>query len=141
MELRAAVLEPAGGQHARSLEYEIRRWREQEVPLQLTPGADALVPPELQALVAHVFNEAVNNALRHSAPVVVRVGVTCESGTLTLSVLSEGPARPQEGVRVGLGVGLTVAAAAAKRHGGDLEWGALEDEQWQVRLTVPIPNR
>jgi signal transduction histidine kinase len=141
MELRAALLESCPQDEVRSLESEIRHWREQGVPLRLTRGADVLVPTELQALVGHVLNEAVTNALRHSAPVAVRVGVTCESGTLTMSILSDGPLRPQEAGRVGLGVGLKLAAAAAARHGGKLEWGAMEEEQWQVRLTVPIPSR
>jgi hypothetical protein len=25
--------------------------------------------------------------------------------------------------------------------GGNLEWGPLEEEQWRVQLTVPIPSR
>jgi signal transduction histidine kinase len=110
--------------------------------VQLTPeAADALVPDELQALACLVLNEAVRNAVRHSTPSVVRVGVIRESGTLTLSVLSEGPVRSRGGERIGLGVGLSLAAAAAEKHDGNLEWGPLEEEQWRVRLTVPITSR
>jgi signal transduction histidine kinase len=142
MELRAALLNTAPRQDdaSSSLVHEFRRWREQGVPLQLAPGADAALPSDLQTLVCEVLAEAVRNALRHSIPSVVRVELSREAGMLILSVLSEGSVQPREGEGLGLGVGLSLAAAAAERHGGHVEWGPLKEEKWRVRLTVPIPN-
>jgi signal transduction histidine kinase len=89
----------------------------------------------VERLMFDVVAEAVRNALRHGDPSAIRIRVDETDGRLVVSISSNGAARPA--ARSGLGVGLSLASAAAARHGGSLGWGPAGEGEWLVRLTLP----
>jgi signal transduction histidine kinase len=65
----------------------------------------------------------------------VSVVLSRDDDTFTVEVLNDG-VRP--GARRA-GMGLRLAAFEALQHGGVVEFGAVEDGSWRVRLVVPLP--
>jgi glucose-6-phosphate-specific signal transduction histidine kinase len=136
-ELREALLTPVTSD-APSLRAAVRDWQEQGVPVQVDYLDAAEVPAEAQRLVLDVVAEAVRNAIDHGAPGTIEISVAELDGRLHVST-SSGLAATSDG-HGGLGVGLRLAAAAAARHGGGLDWGPVGD-RWLVRLTIPLAGR
>jgi signal transduction histidine kinase len=89
--------------------------------------------------VLDIATEAVRNALRHGNPTAIRIRVVDADGRLAVSIASNGAARNAGGS--GLGLGLSLAAAAAERRGGRLDWGPAGEDEWLVRLTLPVDDR
>lgn len=105
-------------------------------------------------LLAQALTNLVDNALRHCpAPVTVTVAVTVEQGHPVLSVCDTGPGIPaadrrrvlerfvrldaSRGVR-GTGLGLSLVAVIADRHGAGL---SLDDNQPGLRVRIVFPAR
>lgn len=140
LELRAVLLSSAvDDEPEASLAGEVRRWRRRGAPVRLTHSNGVRVPRDLEGLVCGVVGEAVRNALRHGTPSEVHVDIGVADGELVVLVVSDGAAK-FSGTPVGLGLGLRLGAAAAEQRGGRLHWGSVEEERWQVRLTVPMPR-
>jgi signal transduction histidine kinase len=135
VELREALLVTSATPDARSLRAAVQAWQAEGVPVELTHADDVRISAEVKRLVLDVVAEAVRNALRHGHPSAIRVRADETGGRLVVSIASNGAARTA--ARSGLGVGLSLASAAAVRHGGRLDWGPAREGEWLVRLTLP----
>jgi len=102
----------------------------------LDEGADVEIPPGLEPLAQRVVAEAVRNARKHADPTCIRVRLRRGDDAIVVEVLNDG-VRPDAG-RNGGGMGLRLAGFEALQHRGVLEFGARGDDEWQVRLTVPV---
>jgi signal transduction histidine kinase len=102
----------------------------------LDEGADVRVPDELEPLAQAVVAEAVRNARKHASPSRIRVRLRLREEALVVEVSNDGVTARER--RNGGGMGLRLAAFEALQHGGVLEFGARGDDEWQVRLTVPV---
>ena len=122
-----------------SLRAAVRDWQADGVPVELTYVDDAESPEDVERLVFDIATEAVRNALRYGDPTAIRITVLEVDGRLVVSTTSDGAARTAGGS--GLGLGLSLASAAAERHGGRLEWGPAGEDEWLVRLTLPVADR
>jgi two-component system sensor histidine kinase TctE len=118
---------------------------------------DALPIKGSAVLLTEALANLIDNAIRN-APDKGRVTVACRalSEQAHLSVRDNGPgmsdaARQAAGARFlrvagsaqpsGAGLGLSISAAIAKRHGGQLEFGRTAQNEWCVSLCVPLSNR
>ena len=123
-----------------SLRAAVRDWQADGVPVELTYVDDAETPEDRRAArVRHRHRGGTQRAsLRqsHSDP---DHSVVEADGRLVVSTTSDGAARTAGGS--GLGLGLSLASAAAERHGGRLEWGPAGEDEWLVRLTLPVADR
>jgi signal transduction histidine kinase len=99
-------------------------------------GADVRVPPELEPLAQSIVAEAVRNARKHAAPTRIRVRLRRHDEALVVEVLNDGVG-PRERSNGG-GMGLRLGGFEALQYGGVLEFGARGEDEWQVRLTVPV---
>lgn len=122
-----------------SLRAAVRDWRADGVPVELTYVDDAETPEDVERLVFDIATEAVRNALRYGDPRAIRITVVEADGSLMVSITSDGAAKSAGGS--GLGLGLSLASAAAERHGGRLDWGPTGEEEWLVRLMLPVADR
>ena len=95
--------------------------------------ADIDLPGELEPLAQSVLVEAVRNAHKHANPTRVGVRVVGQDGTFVLEVTNDGV----EGRSRHTGMGLRLAALEALQCGGVIEFGARDQDSWQVRLVVP----
>jgi signal transduction histidine kinase len=109
------------------------------------------VPPEHRCLadstlVGEAIVELVDNAIKHARRrVVVQLLISTEGGA-TILVEDDGPGLPsnslqdlyRRGGRSGLGIGLCIAAAVARAHGGELRTGSA-DATPGARLEIDIP--
>jgi hypothetical protein len=108
--------------------------RRPEVRLEWERGAE--VPPDLEPLAQSVLVEALRNADRHSEASEIAVRVASDGETFSLAVENDG-AGERRGTRGG-GLGLRLAALEALRYEGLVEFGAIPDGRWRVRLLVPV---
>jgi signal transduction histidine kinase len=138
-ELREAIQRPLGrrSQATRSTLWEQLDELAGERGVVLDGARDIDVPPALEPLAQSVVAEAVRNARKHARAERIRVGLRRTNGALVVEVVNDGaPPRPlRERSR---GMGLRLAAFEAIQHGGVLEFGPRGDEEWHVRLTVPV---
>ncbi len=104
------------------------------------------------ARIAQLFSNLLGNALRHgAADQPVRLCASIEYGLFTLSVANGGPPIPPEvmerlfapfsrgdrqSVGQGLGLGLYIAAAIARAHGGTL---TAQSDSRETRFTFRMP--
>lgn len=95
---------------------------------------DLDVPAHLEPLAQSVFFEALRNALKHARP--ARVGVRTERSddAFVLEVVNDGVGSAAPGPTA---MGLRLAAVEALQHGGVVEFGRCEPDEWRVRLLVP----
>ncbi|MGA2469717.1 MAG: GAF domain-containing protein [Solirubrobacteraceae bacterium] len=148
-ELRAAMQRPLGRSAAATkttLGEEVARLRHKHPDLGIEvdpPPAGAgrgksgiSVPAELEPLAQSVLAEAVRNAHKHAKPTRVGVRTELRDGTFVLEVTNNGVSG-SAGIA---GMGLRLAGFEALQAGGLLEFGAREDDRWQVRLVVPYGN-
>jgi signal transduction histidine kinase len=82
-----------------------------------------------------VLTEAVRNVRKHAVAREIAVRVRRDNGVFVLEVSNDGvtgsraPGPP--------GMGLRLAALEAIHVGGVVEFGAVPEGRWQVRLAVP----
>jgi nitrate/nitrite-specific signal transduction histidine kinase len=103
-------------------------------PVRVTWPSEVTVPPDVEPLAQSVLAEALRNLAKHATPTQVVVLVGSDADTFTLEVRNDGVG---PGAR-GAGMGLRLAAFEALQHGGMLDFGAREADQWRVRLVVPL---
>ena len=95
---------------------------------------EVTVPADLDPLAQSVLAEAVRNIGKHAQPTRVTVLVSRDADTFALEIRNDGV----RAGRRGAGMGLRLAGFEALQHGGMVEFGALEDSGWRVRLVVPV---
>ncbi len=105
------------------------------VPVEVEWPSEVTVPADLEPLAQSVLAEALRNIAKHAVATRVSVVLSRDDDTFTIEVLNDG-VRP--GARRA-GMGLRLAAFEALQHGGVVEFGAIEDGGWRVRLVVPLP--
>jgi two-component system sensor histidine kinase CpxA len=109
-------------------------------------------------LLWRAFENLLRNAMHHArsdAPVVVRAGPGEDPGMVVIRVLDRGPGVPPDRLgrlfdpfyRVqeareretgGYGLGLAIAAAAVRRHGGSIEARNREGAGLELRVMLPV---
>lgn len=94
------------------------------------------VPESLEPLAQSVLAEAVRNARKHARPTRVDVRMYSRDGTFVMEVVNDGVVQGRT-PGMGLGMGLRLTAFEALQQGGVLEFGARDDDRWQIRLLVP----
>lgn len=108
--------------------------RRPEVRVEWADGVE--VPADLESLAQAVLAEALRNADRHSQASWIEVGVASDGDTFTLTVENDGTGDGKS--TRGSGLGLRLAALEALRYEGLIEFGALSERRWRVRLLVPV---
>ncbi|MBL8530439.1 MAG: HAMP domain-containing histidine kinase [Hyphomonadaceae bacterium] len=117
-----------------------------------TPGPPALVHGDAQ-LIAQAVSNLLENALRHTSPgAAIRARIVNDGDVVNLIIADNGPGIPasarqtmlqpftrldQSRSRPGSGLGLSIAAAVARRHGGEI---ALEDNAPGLRARLAFPR-
>ena len=139
LDLRAVLLATPAADATPSLRAAVRAWQAEGVPVELTCVNRGETPKDVERLVFDIATEAVRNALRYGDPTAIRIRVVETDRRLLVSITSNGAARTGGGS--GLGLGLSLASAAAERRGGTLDWGPTGDDEWLVRLTLPVADR
>ena len=139
-DLRRAVQRPLGRQPRETpttLLEEVRRLAREhpELHVELESGADGDVPAHVEPLAQSVLTEALRNASKHASPTRVGVSVGRQGDAFMLEVVNDGVRSSDE--RSHIAMGLRLAAFEALHHGGVIEFGAHDDDQWRVRLIVP----
>jgi signal transduction histidine kinase len=104
------------------------------VPLAVQWPESVVVPPDLEPLAQSVLAEALRNVTKHAQASCIRVAVARDEDTFTLRVGNDGA---RAGPR-GAGMGLRLAAFEALQHGGVVEFGSAGEDEWRVRLVVPL---
>jgi signal transduction histidine kinase len=108
-----------------------------DLPIEVEPDSNFDVPPALEPLAQSVLAEALRNAKKHAEPTRIGVSVQRRRGAFILEVTNDGVTGPG---RHTTGMGLRLAAFEALQLGGFIEFGARGDDQWQVRLVVPLDD-
>jgi nitrate/nitrite-specific signal transduction histidine kinase len=106
-----------------------------DLPLELDWPDGVEVPEDIEPLAQSVLAEGLRNADKHARPTTVRVGVGRVDGAFVLEVRNDGV----RGDTRGTGMGLRLAAVEALGRGALLEFGP-EDDDWRVRLVVPLED-
>jgi len=106
-----------------------------ELPLEWSWELDSPLPADLEPLAQSVLAEALRNADKHADPSWVRVRVSRGAGAFTLDVRNDGVDGAHPGRAAGMG--LRLASVEALQHGGVVEFGVEDDDEWRVRLVVP----
>jgi two-component sensor histidine kinase len=97
------------------------------------------VPDDLEPLAQSVLAEALRNADKHATPTTVRVLVGRTDGTFFLETRNDGVSTTP-GAGRGAGMGLRLAAVEGLGRGGVVEFGPESEEEWRVRLVVPLDD-
>lgn len=111
--------------------------REEGPRIEVEPGSNLEVPPELEPLAQSVLSEALRNAQKHARPTRVTVSAGRNDGAFTLVVANDGVRGPGQRTT---GMGLRLVAFEALQVGGFVEFGARDGDEWQVRLVVPVDD-
>jgi len=101
------------------------------------PGVE--VPEGLEPVTQAVLAEALRNCEKHARPTQVWIRIGEERGAFLLEVRNDGAGASANGAP-GTRMGLRLAALEAIQSGGMVEFGPLADDQWRVRLVLPIPE-
>ncbi len=141
-ELRTAVQQPlarAPRPTATTLAEEVERIARShtDMRIEVEPGSQLDVPAALEPLAQSVLAEALRNAKKHARPTLVSVRAGRRDGAFILEVTNDGVSGA--GART-TGMGLRLAAFEALQVGGVVEFGAREDDRWQVSLVVPVDD-
>jgi signal transduction histidine kinase len=141
-ELKTVVQQPLGRTSrptATTLAEEVQRLARghTEPRVEIGPGSNLEVPAELEPLAQSVLREALRNAHKHAHPTVVTVTAGRRDGVFMLEVVNDGVGGPTPGTGHSTGMGLRLAAFEALQVGGFVEYGARDDDKWQIRLVVP----
>jgi signal transduction histidine kinase len=95
---------------------------------------DFTVPTDIEPLAQSVLAEALRNVSKHANASRVEVSVSRDKRNFALEVRNDGVTQAAPG----FGMGLRLAAFEARQHGGAVEFGACETDEWRVRLAVPL---
>jgi signal transduction histidine kinase len=106
-----------------------------------------------EELVRRALSNLLENAIRHGAGAAIEVTMTRAEGDLTVSVRNGGSvipmelreqiflpffrARPAPGAP-GFGLGLPLARAVARAHGGDVAVGSAREDETEMLLRLPV---
>ena len=108
--------------------------------LDVAPGAH--LPPEVEAILFRVAQEAVRNAAAHAAPSTITVAVRSADGRASLTVADDGRGFPQPDAP-GRGptghFGLQLMRDLARDADGELSVGSAPGRGTRIRLEVPVP--
>ncbi len=96
---------------------------------------DQTCPDSVPHDAFRVVQESVTNVIRHSGARTASIGLTCEQGTLVITVDDDGSARP--GTKINSGFGLPGMAQRVHRGGGTFVAGPRSPHGWSVRATFP----
>lgn len=138
-DLRTALTRPVASTRRppkASLREVLERLAERREELRLDWQEGIEVPEHLEPLAQSVLAEALRNADRHSEPASLEVSVSSDGETFALAVENDG-VRDGRATKGG-GLGLRLAALEALRYEGLVEFGALPERRWRVRLVVPV---
>jgi signal transduction histidine kinase len=109
--------------------------------LQVTLDADGVgdLPPELEADLYRVAQEALTNVVRHAAASSVAVTLARAGGTVTLTVADDGAGFDPEARRIrGQRLGLTSMVSRVTRHGGSTRVVSAPGRGTTVTAEVPV---
>ncbi|XUL89676.1 sensor histidine kinase [Streptomyces galilaeus] len=111
-------------------------------------GQAAGLPSEVQSALGWVVREATTNVLRHGNAGRCAVAVRVAEGSVVLTVENDGATAVDGGVGgigdsggstgSGGGAGLVGLRERLSAVGGELEAGAVDDDRFRVRATVPL---
>jgi len=118
-------------------------------------GEAAGLPSEVQSALGWVVREATTNVLRHGNAGRCAVAVRVAEGSVVLTVENDGATEVDGGVGdsggstgsgsggigsgSGGGAGLVGLRERLSAVGGELEAGAVDDDRFRLRATVPLP--
>ncbi|MFK0289654.1 sensor histidine kinase [Streptomyces sp. NPDC090442] len=114
------------------------------VTLDLEPGLDRALPPEVAAAVHRIVRESLTNVRKHAPDATaVRVTVHATPHGTELRIANDGgtPARPTEQQSRGGGFGLAGLTERAEALGGTLTAGPAPEGGWQVTALLPPAGR
>ena len=132
--LTRPVAPPSGSQT--SLVKMLGRLQARRPELRLDWDEGVEVPPALEPVAQSVLAEALRNADRHAQPTRIDVRVASDGDTFSLAVENDGTGGGSKAK--GGGLGLRLAALEALRYEGLVEFGAVAEDRWRVRLVVPM---
>ena len=98
----------------------------------------ATLPPDTDAEVYRIVQEAISNALRHADATNVRVVVDVIAQTLVVVVEDDGHGFDERGAEDGDGLGLRTMRARAERVGADFSIGESDEGGVRVDLRLPL---
>jgi signal transduction histidine kinase len=114
-------------------------------------SADTTVEVDTKQVERAVYNLLLNacqSARKHSGPRIVKVSVSAENQSISVTIADNGPGVAEEiretmfdpfvsqGKQKGTGLGLTLAWSVAREHGGDVRLVSSRDGETIFRLTV-----
>jgi len=114
-------------------------------------SADTTVDVDTKQVERAVYNLLLNacqSTRERSGPRIVRVSVSAESQSMSVTIADNGPGVPQgiretmfdpfvsQGKQKGTGLGLTLAWSVAREHGGDVKLVSSREGETIFRLTV-----
>ncbi len=137
-DLRRALTRPVAPANAgqTSLVKMLGRLQARRPELRLDWQEGVEVPAGLEPVSQSLLAEALRNADRHAAPSRIDVRVSSDGDTFSLAVENDGTGAG--GDTKGGGLGLRLAALEALRYEGLVEFGAVAEDRWRVRLLVPV---
>jgi signal transduction histidine kinase len=115
-------------------------------------GADTTVEVDTKQVERAVYNLLLNacqSARKHSGLRTVKVSVSADDQTISVTIEDNGPGVAEEiretmfdpfvsqGKQKGTGLGLTLAWSVAREHGGDVKLVSSRDGETIFQLTVP----
>jgi signal transduction histidine kinase len=140
-DLRTALARPpsAPAPHGEAtLREELDRLRvfytEPPIEVEWEPGVEP--PAEVDRVAQSVLVEALRNATKHASPTRLTVRVAQRDGAFALEVVNDGAGAGRSQGEAGMG--LRLAAFEALECGGVVEFGPGAEEDWRVRLVVPL---
>jgi signal transduction histidine kinase len=108
-----------------------------QLPLRVHWEEGAEVPDGLEPLTQAVLAEALRNCEKHAQPSWVEVRIKTEREAFVLELRNDGARRSTNG-RSESRMGLRLAALEAIQNGGMVEFGPVDEDEWRVRLVLPL---
>jgi signal transduction histidine kinase len=132
-ELRSALGRPAGEAAApRTTLAELVGRRAERTPEMVVSWPESVaVPPRLERLAQSVFVEALRNCEKHADPRRIEVRVAAPSDAFELEVTNDGIS---DDGGPGTSLGLRLLTLEALQQDALVEFGALPDGRWHVRM-------
>jgi PAS domain S-box-containing protein len=138
-ELRPLTLQQEGlaGALRQRLESVERRAR---VETQLVVDAPLELPADLEQVLYRIAQEALNNALKHSAATHVAIHIGMKDGVLRLEVIDNGQGFDLEAFKDRTGIGLASMRERAESLGGQLLIDSHPGQGTCVEVLIPLPD-
>jgi signal transduction histidine kinase len=108
-----------------------------QTPMVIDWERDCELPVDFEPLAQGLLRETLRNVDKHARARRIDIAVGQDSEALHVTVVNDG-VRDGDGRGRGAGVGLRLCALEALRHGGLVEFGAVDDDHWRVRLVLPL---